>query len=122
MGKRPPITRRVNENPVAGHRRYRSVRSTLRVLIKEAIMTDWKDRIVCDPDTLLGKPRIRGTRIGVGFVLDRLADGWSAAEILDSYPLVTPDDLQAVFAFACDCVRKETLVEQAAAEFGRTSN
>jgi uncharacterized protein (DUF433 family) len=84
-------------------------------------MTDWKDRIVCDPDILCGKPRIRGTRIGVEFVLDRLADGWGEAEILDSYPRVTRGDLQAVFAFARDCIRKETLIEQAAAESDRTS-
>lgn len=84
-------------------------------------MTGWKDRIVCDRDTLCGKPRIRGTRIGVEFVLDRLADGWNEAQILDSYPHVTPDDLKAIFAFARDCVGKETLIEQAAAESVRTS-
>jgi uncharacterized protein (DUF433 family) len=60
-------------------------------------MIDWQDRIVCDPDILFGKPRIRGTRIGVEFVLGRLASGWSEAQILESYPHVTLHDLQAVF-------------------------
>ncbi|MFB1486059.1 MULTISPECIES: DUF433 domain-containing protein [unclassified Thiocapsa] len=84
-------------------------------------MTDWKDRIICDPEILFGKPHIRGTRIGVEFVLDRLADGWSQAEILDSYPHVSADDLQAVFAFARDCIKKENLIKQAPAESDRTS-
>jgi uncharacterized protein (DUF433 family) len=48
-------------------------------------MTDWHGRIVSDPDTLFGKPRINGTRIGVEFVLDLLASGWSEAQILDSF-------------------------------------
>ena len=65
---------------------------------------DWQKRIVADTDTLFGKPRIAGTRIGVAFVLDRLASGWSEAQIFESYPHLTPDDLQAVFAFARDCV------------------
>ena len=65
---------------------------------------DWQKRIVADTDTLFGKPRIAGTRIGVAFVLDRLASGWSEAQVFESYPHLTPDDLRAVFAFARDCV------------------
>lgn len=68
---------------------------------------DWHDRITSDPDTLFGKPRIRGTRIGVEFLLDRLASGWSEAQILDSYPHLKPEDLQAVFAFVRDCIKDE---------------
>lgn len=81
-------------------------------------MTDWQNRIVCDPDTLFGKPRIRGTRIGVEFVLGLLASGWSQAQILDSYPHITQEDLQAVFTFVHDCMKDETFIMQAAAESG----
>lgn len=83
------------------------------------IMTDWQDHIVCDQDTLFGKPRIRGTRIGVHFVLDLLASGWSQAQILDSYPHITQEDLQAVFAFVRDCMKDEIFITQAAAESGQ---
>jgi uncharacterized protein (DUF433 family) len=82
-------------------------------------MTDWQDRIVSDPDTLFGKPRIRGTRIGVEFILDLLASGWDEATILDSYPHLKQQDLQAVFAFVRDCMRDETFIMQAAAESGQ---
>jgi len=40
-------------------------------------MIDWKNRITADPDTLFGRPRIKGTRIGVDFVLELLASGWT---------------------------------------------
>jgi uncharacterized protein (DUF433 family) len=82
-------------------------------------MNDWQDRIVADPDTLFGKPRIRGTRIGVELVLDLLASGWSEVQILDSYPHLTQQDLQAVFAFVRDCMRDETFIMRAAAESGQ---
>ncbi|MDR4652106.1 MAG: DUF433 domain-containing protein [Nitrosomonas sp.] len=61
---------------------------------------NWQERIVSDSDTLFGKPRIRGTRIGVEFILDLLASCWDEAQILESYPHLTPEDLQAVFVFA----------------------
>jgi uncharacterized protein (DUF433 family) len=79
---------------------------------------DWHGRIVTDPETLFGKPRIRGTRIGVEFILDLLASGWSEAQILESYPHLTQEDLQAVFAFVRDCLKDETFIIKAVAESG----
>ena len=63
---------------------------------------DWRERITSDADTLSGRPPIKGTRIGVMSILDRLADGWSEADILDSYPHLKREDLQAVFAYEHD--------------------
>ena len=71
---------------------------------------DWHERIVSDPDTLFGKPRIKGTRIGVELVLDLMASGWSEAQILESYPHLKLEDLQAVFAFVRDCLKDETYI------------
>jgi uncharacterized protein (DUF433 family) len=79
-------------------------------------MSDWQGRIVYDPGTLFGKPRIKGTRIGVEFFLDLLASGWTEADILDSYPHVKQQDLQAVFAFVRACMKDETFIMQVAAE------
>ena len=80
---------------------------------------DWQRRIVTDSETLFGKPRIAGTRIGVEFLLDLLASGWSEAKILDSYPHLKPDDLQAVFAFVRDCLKDESFILQSKAAEGR---
>jgi uncharacterized protein (DUF433 family) len=41
---------------------------------------DWHDRITVDPNVLVGKPVIKGTRIAVEFVMDLLGRGWSAGE------------------------------------------
>ena len=70
----------------------------------------WQGRIVTTPDTLFGKPRIAGTRIAVDFVLDLLASGWSEAKILEQYPHLKAEDLQAVFAFVRDCLKDESFV------------
>jgi uncharacterized protein (DUF433 family) len=80
---------------------------------------DWHDRIVTTPDTLAGRPRIAGTRIGVDFVLELLASGWSSQRILDEYPHVKPEDLQAVFAFVSDCLKDEDFILKARAAEGQ---
>ena len=66
---------------------------------------NWNDRIVSDNNILLGKPIIRGTRISVEFILDRLANGWSETEILENYPQLSQKDIQAVFSYLNDCVK-----------------
>lgn len=76
---------------------------------------DWQGRIITTPDVLFGRPRIAGTRIGVDFVLDLLASGWNEAKILENYPHVKPDDLQALFAFVRDCLKEEDFVLRAKA-------
>jgi uncharacterized protein (DUF433 family) len=81
---------------------------------------DWQDRIVTTPGTLFGRPRIAGTRIGVDFILDLMASGWSSQRILDEYPQLKPDDLQAVFAFVRDCLKDEDFVLKAKAAEGMT--
>ncbi len=45
--------------------------------------------IISDKDHLGGKPRVKGTRISIAFLLDCLANGMSVAEILDAYPTLT---------------------------------
>ena len=50
--------------------------------------------IVSDRDHLGGKPRVRGTRISVGFLLECLASGMSVREIVDAYPTLTYDSVE----------------------------
>ncbi|MFL9826397.1 DUF433 domain-containing protein [Rhodoplanes sp. SY1] len=57
-------------------------------------------RIVLDPAVLTGKPVIRGTRISVDFVIGLMADGWSEADILQTYPGLTHEDVTACLAYA----------------------
>ena len=52
--------------------------------------------IVSDKDHLGGKPRVQGTRISVGFLLECLANGMSVAEIVDAYPTLSEDAVRGV--------------------------
>ncbi len=71
---------------------------------------DWKDYIQSTPDTLSGKPRFKGTRISVEFILDRLATGWSYADVLASYPALTLESIQAALAFVTEIFREEAFI------------
>ena len=71
---------------------------------------NWKDRITVDPDVLVGKPIIRGTRISVELLMDRLADGWSMEQILAAYPRVAREDVLASIAFVTEVFREEDYI------------
>lgn len=59
-------------------------------------------RIEIDPDVMVGKPVIRGTRITVEHILRRLADYESLAELLHDHPNLTAEDVRAALAYAAD--------------------
>jgi len=65
------------------------------------------DRIVLDPQVLVGKPVIQGTRISVEHVVGLLAQGWSQEQIMTSYPGLTAADIQACLAYATDLLQAE---------------
>ena len=70
---------------------------------------DWHGYIHSDPEVLIGKPVIRGTRLSVDFILSLFAQGWKEQQVLDNYPDLSPESLRAVFAFAADCTKDESL-------------
>jgi uncharacterized protein (DUF433 family) len=70
----------------------------------------WTDHIYADPAILGGKPVVRGTRLAVDFILDLLAQGWSREALRESYPQLSDDALQAVFAYAAEVLHDQTLV------------
>jgi uncharacterized protein (DUF433 family) len=77
---------------------------------------NWQDRIVVDPGVLLGKPVIKGTRLAVEFLVELLAEGWSHEQILQNYPPLTEEDIQAALHHAAEALKQE----QADIEAGRT--
>jgi len=64
-------------------------------------------RIEIDPRVMLGKPVIRGTRITVELILRKLSEGATDADLLDAYPRLTREDIQAALAYAADTVAHE---------------
>ncbi|MGE0884136.1 MAG: DUF433 domain-containing protein [Blastocatellales bacterium] len=66
----------------------------------------YRDRITIDPEIRSGNPCIKGTRIAVADVFDYLGGGMTVAEILDDFPDLTAEDIQACFAFAAESEQK----------------
>ncbi len=65
------------------------------------------DRIETDPNVMLGKPVIHGTRIPVELLLRKLSQGASEIDLLDAYPRLTKDDILAALAYAADRIAHE---------------
>lgn len=68
---------------------------------------NWRHYIHSDPQVLVGKLIVRGTRLSVEFILGLFAAGWTTQQVLDSYPTLNLIDLQATFAFAADCLKDD---------------
>ncbi|MEZ4772711.1 MAG: DUF433 domain-containing protein [Bacteroidia bacterium] len=66
--------------------------------------------ITIHPDLCNGKPTIRGLRITVRSILEHLAAGDSAADILTAYPFLNEEDIYACLAFAAQAVDREAIV------------
>ena len=64
---------------------------------------NWRDHIHSDPEILLGKPIVKGTRISVELILELFTNGWSFEQLLESYPTITETDIRAVFSYLKVC-------------------
>jgi uncharacterized protein (DUF433 family) len=76
----------------------------------ETTPMEWRQHISVDPAVCHGRACIEGTRIPVAVVLDNLAAGLSAEEIVASHPPLGVDDVRAVTAYAAELAR-ERIVE-----------
>jgi uncharacterized protein (DUF433 family) len=63
---------------------------------------DWQSRITIEPGKRGGRPCIRGMRITVYDVLSYLAAGMTSNQILDDFPYLMAEDIQACLAFAAE--------------------
>jgi uncharacterized protein (DUF433 family) len=71
---------------------------------------DWQAYIHRDPAILGGKPVFRGTRLGVGFILEHLAEGWTDAELLEQFPTLKSDHIRAAQAYAAQVMDQTRVV------------
>ena len=71
---------------------------------------DWREYITIDPDIYHGDPCIKGTRIPVTTIVGSLADGMSARDVIEAFPQVTPEDVQAALAYAADVMRQDVIL------------
>ncbi|MEQ8472313.1 MAG: DUF433 domain-containing protein [Marinoscillum sp.] len=66
---------------------------------------EWREHVISDNKVLLGKPTIKGTRISVEHIIGLLAQGWTEQQIIENYPRLTNESLQAVFSYIQDCMK-----------------
>ena len=67
------------------------------------------DRIEINPEIMLGKPVIRGTRIPVELVLRKLSEGATERELIDAYPSLTVENIKAALAYAARTIAHEEI-------------
>ena len=72
-------------------------------------MDSGKAEIISDPDIMMGKPVIKGTRVTVEIILEKLGAGESIEDLLEAYPHVTREGLQAAFGYAEKALRSDVI-------------
>jgi uncharacterized protein (DUF433 family) len=68
------------------------------------------DRIEINPKVMMGKPVIRGTRLTVELILRKLSEGASEADLIEAYPRLTQEDIQAAIRYAADTLAHEETI------------
>lgn len=66
---------------------------------------NWRNHIETNDNILLGKPVVKGTRVSIEHIIKLLASGWTENQILDNYPRLSRESLQAVFAYIQDIMK-----------------
>ena len=68
------------------------------------------DRIEINPKVMMGKPVIRGTRLTVELILRKLSEGATESDLLEAYPKLKREDIQAAIRYAADTLAHEETV------------
>ena len=75
---------------------------------------DWKEHISSDPKILFGKPVVKGTRVPVDLILEKLGRGELIEQLLKAYPRITKESIYACLMFAAQSVKNEVVIAMAA--------
>jgi uncharacterized protein (DUF433 family) len=71
---------------------------------------NWQDHIEQRPDVMQGKPVLKGTRLTVELILQRLSDGATEQDLLASYPKLTADHIRAAMGYAAAAISTDETV------------
>lgn len=72
-------------------------------------MLNIDDHIEINPKILMGKPVIKGTRISVELLLEKLSAGETENDIVAAHPHITKDNIKAALAFAAQSLKGENI-------------
>ena len=76
-------------------------------------MVNWRSHVESNPEILYGKPVVKGTRIPVDLLLEKLASGDELSDLLEAYPKLSKEDLYACLMYASDAVKNEIVYSRA---------
>ena len=68
-----------------------------------------KNLIQSNPSIMMGKPVIKGTRITVELILEKLAAGETVEQIIEAHPKLTREAIQAALEFAAEALRADVV-------------
>jgi len=83
---------------------------------------NWEEHIDINPEILVGKPVIKGTRLAVEFIIDLLAQGWTEDEILCNYAGITREDIHACLRYASETLKMERIYPLQGIHIGLTQD
>jgi len=73
------------------------------------IMDRYRQFIVYDPQVMMGKPTIKGTRITVEFILESLAGGETPEQLMEAHPRLNMSAILAALAFAAEALKADVI-------------
>ena len=76
-------------------------------MVSKMVTQQLLERITINPHVMVGKPTIRGLRITVDQILKALASGITSKELIEDYPELEPEDIQATLLYAAELVSEE---------------
>ncbi len=71
---------------------------------------NYRERLEINPEIMMGKPIVKGTRITVELLLRKLSEGMSIEELLEAYPNIKAEDIYAVLSYSADVIGKEEML------------
>lgn len=71
---------------------------------------DYSERIISNPNIMLGKPVIKGTRIPVELILRKISEGMDFDELLIAYPQLQKVDILSAISYSADVISKEEMI------------
>ncbi len=74
------------------------------------LLRDYREKITSDPNIMMGKPIIKGTRITVELILRKLSEDMTIEELLKAYPHLSKEDILAVISYSADVISMEEMI------------
>lgn len=71
---------------------------------------NWNDFIIVDQRVLQGKPVVKGTRLSVEFIMGLKAQGWTEQDIMDNYPRLDKEMLNAVYSYILESINDGLII------------